>query len=65
MKEEQSKLLRIGKLCLERESLVQELRSAAVMDDEGMGGGEESVREKEERLRQIDLELKKLTKGKT
>lgn len=65
MEEDQDKLLRIQELRAERESLKQDIFSAATMDDEGMGGGEEARDEMEQRLKQIDLELEKLMKDST
>ena len=60
MEEGQSKALRIRKLRTERELLKQDILSAAVMDDEGMSGGEEILHAMEVKLQQIDLELKEL-----
>ena len=61
MSKEQDELLRIEKLRVERESLVQDIRAVAIMGDEGMSGDEGFVHAMEKRLAQIDLELKVLT----
>lgn len=57
-----AKLQEIEKLCAEQELIKQDIISATIMDDEGMGATENVLYKMEERLRQIDLELKKLIK---
>ncbi len=51
---------RIRKLRKELEQLEQDILSVAIMDDEGMGGGDEDLHTMEKRLDQIRQELKKL-----
>jgi len=57
-----AKLQRIKELRAERELIKQDIVSMTIMDDEGMGGGDDVLCKMEEKLKQIDLELEELTK---
>ena len=50
----------IQELRKEFKQLEGDILSAAIMDDEGMGEGDEGLRAMEEKLNQIRRELKKL-----
>ena len=56
------KFQEIEKLYVEQKLIKQDIFSATTMDDEGMGATEDVLYKMEERLKQIDLELKELTK---
>ena len=60
MGEKKDSSSRIQELRKEFKQLEGDILSAAIMDDEGMGEGEEGLRAMEEKLNQIRRELKKL-----
>ena len=60
MGEKKDSSSRIQELRKELKQLEGDTLSAAIMDDEGMGEGDEGLRVMEKRLNQIRRELKKL-----